>query len=160
MKGLTLTQPWATLMVLDEKRVETRGWSTDYRGRLAIHAAKGLADPICNEDGLRLKMAELPFSTALLRHGYSVSDQLPRGAVLGYVDLVACLPTNELARRMAELPELEHWEPAQFERAFGNYEHGRFAWLTRDLVVFPEPIPYRGAQGLFEIPDGALAAVA
>ena len=41
MKVLTLTQPWATLVAIGAKRIETRSWSTKYRGPLAIHAAKG-----------------------------------------------------------------------------------------------------------------------
>lgn len=38
MKALTLYQPWATLVALGAKRVETRSWHTHYRGTLAIHA--------------------------------------------------------------------------------------------------------------------------
>ena len=41
MKALTLTQPWATLVAIGAKRIETRSWRTSYRGPLAIHAAKG-----------------------------------------------------------------------------------------------------------------------
>src|SRR5690348_17556570 len=41
MKALTLTQPWASLVAIGAKRIETRSWSTSYRGPLAIHAAKG-----------------------------------------------------------------------------------------------------------------------
>ena len=41
MKALTLTQPWASLVAIGAKRIETRSWSTPYRGLLAIHAAKG-----------------------------------------------------------------------------------------------------------------------
>lgn len=40
MKGLSLWQPWATLVGVGLKRVETRSWATSYRGPLAIHAAK------------------------------------------------------------------------------------------------------------------------
>jgi hypothetical protein len=43
MKVLSLTQPWATLAAIGAKKIETRSWSTAYRGPLAIHAAKGLA---------------------------------------------------------------------------------------------------------------------
>lgn len=39
MKALTLRQPWASLVALGVKTIETRGWSTSYRGPLAIHAA-------------------------------------------------------------------------------------------------------------------------
>lgn len=39
MKALTLWQPWASLVALGEKKIETRTWSTTYRGTLAIHAS-------------------------------------------------------------------------------------------------------------------------
>lgn len=39
MKALTLWQPWASLVALGVKTIETRSWSTGYRGPLAIHAA-------------------------------------------------------------------------------------------------------------------------
>ena len=40
MKALTMTQPWATLVALGENTIETRSWSTSYRGPLAIHSAR------------------------------------------------------------------------------------------------------------------------
>lgn len=43
MKAITLHQPWASLIALGVKTVETRSWNTNYRGTLAIHA--GLHDP-------------------------------------------------------------------------------------------------------------------
>lgn len=39
MKVLTLHQPYASLIVSGLKTIETRGWSTKYRGSLAVHAA-------------------------------------------------------------------------------------------------------------------------
>ncbi len=45
MKALTLTQPWAHLVAVGAKRVETRSWPTPYRGPLAIHAAQGWGEP-------------------------------------------------------------------------------------------------------------------
>ena len=48
MKGLTLTAPYGTLIAIAAthpdlgKHVETRGWTTAYRGTLAIHQAAGL----------------------------------------------------------------------------------------------------------------------
>jgi hypothetical protein len=36
---LTLWQPWASLVALGVKSIETRSWSTQYRGPLAIHAS-------------------------------------------------------------------------------------------------------------------------
>jgi activating signal cointegrator 1 len=43
MKALTLLQPWASLVAAGLKTIETRSWSTRYRGPLAIHASKGTA---------------------------------------------------------------------------------------------------------------------
>lgn len=38
MKALTLHQPWASLIALGYKTIETRSWATSHRGPLAIHA--------------------------------------------------------------------------------------------------------------------------
>lgn len=38
MKALSLWQPWASLMAFGEKKIETRCWSTKFRGEMAIHA--------------------------------------------------------------------------------------------------------------------------
>lgn len=43
MRALTIRQPWASLVALGVKTIETRSWSTRYRGPLAIHA--GAAQP-------------------------------------------------------------------------------------------------------------------
>ena len=42
MKALTVQQPWATLIAVGAKQIETRSWKTDYRGPLAIHASKNM----------------------------------------------------------------------------------------------------------------------
>src|SRR6266567_3747703 len=63
--ALTLTQPFATLVAGGAKHLETRSWSTSYRGPLAIHAAKGFpadAEALCEVS---------PFREALLALGYS-----------------------------------------------------------------------------------------
>lgn len=39
MPVLTLWQPWASLVALGVKTIETRSWATKHRGRIAIHAA-------------------------------------------------------------------------------------------------------------------------
>jgi len=39
MKAITLHQPFASLVALGVKRIETRSWPTKHRGLIAIHAA-------------------------------------------------------------------------------------------------------------------------
>ncbi len=55
MKVLTLHQPWASLVALGVKTIETRSWSTAYRGPLAIHA--GVKPPCGYRDDLWLAAA-------------------------------------------------------------------------------------------------------
>ncbi len=52
MKALTLWQPWASLIAIGAKSIETRSWATPYRGRLAIHAAARKPEVWMMEDGL------------------------------------------------------------------------------------------------------------
>ena len=146
MKAISLWQPWATALFLRDaegRRVkpdETRSWPTAYRGRLAIHSAKFESRPGIDYD---------PELDAVLRRllGRATAD-LPRGAVLGYGEVVACAPTAKV--RPTRPPSQTLW---------GNYEDcdeigkRRFAWTINDLVQLPVPVPWRGAQGLFEIPD-------
>lgn len=40
VRALTIRQPWASLIAHADKRVESRTWSTGWRGTLLIHAAK------------------------------------------------------------------------------------------------------------------------
>src|SRR4051812_42520238 len=41
VKVLSLTQPWASLVAIGAKQIETRSWRTHYRGPLLIHASAG-----------------------------------------------------------------------------------------------------------------------
>ncbi len=121
MRALTLTQPWATLILLGAKRIETRSWRVSYRGPLAIHAAKRFpkeAQNLCQAPG---------FSRAL------TDEQLPLGVVLATCRLIACIPTRELQRnRTVEVDSATNvgsLEMTDQERLFGNYTPGRWAWL-------------------------------
>ena len=67
MKALSLTQPWAQLIAIHAKKVETRSWPTSFSGVLAIHAAKGLG-PVGGKRGLRELCATEPFYSALRSH--------------------------------------------------------------------------------------------
>ncbi len=40
MKAITIWQPWASLIACGAKKYETRSWATNYRGPIAIHAAR------------------------------------------------------------------------------------------------------------------------
>lgn len=151
MKALTLTQPWATLVALGAKTIETRDWvAPDYMAgaRLAIHAGKNLK-PVDGEAGLSKLCVQPPFKEALFGEGtpYRDSRDLPRGAVLCIVTVAACVRTEDIDFEK----RLPTWaEPAPDEHAFGNYGPGRWAWKLTEVEVLAEPIPARGMQKLWE----------
>jgi hypothetical protein len=161
IRCLTLTQPWATLMALDEKRIETRSWPTNYRGLVAIHAAKGLG-PVGGNRGLNKLVAREPFWSVLGAAGCTFGRRapigLPFGAIVAVGRMTECLPTK-VDRGIAyyRLGNGIWWSVSSQERALGNYESGRFAWLFVDMRRFTQPIPAKGARRLWR-PDAALTA--
>lgn len=163
MKVLTLTQPWATLVAIGAKRIETRSWETLYRGPLAIHAAKGLGS-VGGKVGLMNLCRTEPFRSVLVGAGYLGTPALPLGAIVAVCTLIDCVPTqhpgiaNEPgkpwftgARKGVGQHYYEVPPPLDSnEYAFGDYSAGRFAWLLADVRLLPEPIPAKGALSLWE----------
>lgn len=131
MKVLSLLQPWATLTVIGQKKIETRSWTTAYRGRLLIHAGKGKGGAA---------IAAAPAIRAFIPN----FRELPFGAIIGEVTLqdVIRLSSENYAGNLDALT-LE-------EKAFGAYEGGRYGWIMTDPVLYDEPIPATGRLGLWE----------
>jgi hypothetical protein len=142
MKALTVTQPWATLVAIDAKNIETRSWWTGYRGPLAIHAAKimprtvreWVEDPEAEEIRRTLRAA-----------GYASFDDLPLGQVLCICRLDRCEKIT--AQNRPPWPEL----------AFGDYTLGRYMWHFAAVKRLDKPAPAKGAQGLWEWESASLA---
>jgi activating signal cointegrator 1 len=132
MRALSLTQPWASLVAIGAKTWETRSWQTAYRGPIAIHAAKTFP-----QDARQPCLTE-PFKRALITAGIRSLSDLPLGAVVATATLVDCVRT-EVVRDML----------TSDERAFGDYSDGRWAWKFEDVERLPEPIPAKGALGLW-----------
>lgn len=129
MKALTLTQPWASLVALGKKKIETRSWKTDHRGPLAIHSAKGFPT-----EAREIRHTE-PFKSVL--QGDSLL--LFRGFVLCTVHLIDCFEMTP--EWIATVPKLE--------RSFGCYEPGRYAWLLEGPQILDMPVKARGQLGLW-----------
>jgi hypothetical protein len=151
---LSLRAPWSTLVVTPlvsdptrpVKRIENRTWQppAGFRGRLWIHASSGSVDldswtdhfdldedhgdgPVTLDDG-----TELP----------ALRD-LPRGALVGSVEVYDCVQVGMLPRALKNDPD-----------AFGSW-----CWLLRDPVLFRQPVPCKGALRLWEVPDEVRPAV-
>jgi hypothetical protein len=54
------------------------------------------------------------------------------------------------------LKKNEKYIPAHLEKQFGNYFPNHYVWITDHLSTFDQPIPFRGYQGFFNVPDEIL----
>ena len=135
MKAISLWQPWASLVAFGEKKVETRGWSTKYRGRLVIHAAQSIPRWVGesrNSQDFHDAMMKIAKANGIFDQG------MPKGVVLCTAELVA-IETTEKVRGDLSRQEL----------LFGNYEDGRYAWFLESVKRIDPPIPAKGNRMLW-----------
>jgi hypothetical protein len=83
MKALSIRQPWAWLVIYAGKDIENRDWATRVRGRVLVHAAKGMT---------RDEYAEVrefcDQSAAAIVPDF---DALQRGGIIGSVEILNCV---------------------------------------------------------------------
>ena len=127
MKVLTIQQPWASAIVAGIKLIENRSWPTHHTGGLVIHAARTTWPHSITQSLMNGQLSGLmPF------------ENLPRGAIIGIVDMVDC---QEYSYRLS-----------------GNiFASGPWCWIFRNPKQFVKPFHVRGAQGLWTLPEGILS---
>lgn len=156
IRGLSLTALWAYLVAIKAKRIETRSWSTQYRGLVAIHASRKFPKAeraLCWRD---------PFRSALIEGGLDGNDDhLPLGVIVAIARLSDVWST-------AGMVAVNAMRPAGFdelltpkEEAFGDYSEGRYGFVLRDVIALKTRVPAKGALGLwtFDKQPEALADV-
>jgi hypothetical protein len=131
-KVITLHQPWASLVAMGIKKVETRSWKTGYRGELLIHASQSIT-----KEGL-----------ALSRHPKVKLDfyHLPVGQIIGSVKLDNVVKSADWL--FCAKVSKAHKE-AKRESLLGDLSGNRFAWDLTNPVLFKQPVPARGFQKLW-----------
>ena len=113
------------------KLIETRSWNTNYRGRIAIHAAKKIIRDIRAE--VRVIMEENMLSF----------DDLEFGNVVATAEIVDCvLMTQEMVDGLS--PQ---------EYYLGDWQVGRYAWILKDVKQLDEPVAVKGFQGIWNLDD-------
>lgn len=153
MRCISLHQPWASLIAIGAKWIETRGWQSNYVGPLAIHAAK--SNGMLSMEGelaayQAFRCADLPID---LR-------QIPHGAIIAVCRLVKCVPTcdDNAWTEDCDFAKLKDgtivWPP---ELLFGDYSPNRYGWILGDVKRLKTPIPWRGHQRFFNVPDDIIA---
>jgi hypothetical protein len=142
VKAITLYQPHAMFVATGWKEVETRDWYTPYRGPLAIHSARRWTS--VEKTALHRIFAESGAPVEL-------AAQMSFGMIEATCTLAACVPTAfafENSRKLKPpFVPIHGWD---VEYEMGNYANGRWAWILRDVVRLPRPIPARGYRKLWD----------
>lgn len=141
MKALTLRQPWADAVATGCKDVENRSWappSALLGADIGIHA------------GLRT-VDEASYRALMGRKARSL-EKMPRGAIVAIARLIGGVNvetgivigplTHEQLARVLDSP----------------WTTGPWGWLL-DHVRAVEPVPCRGAQGLWDVPESVVRAM-
>ncbi len=137
---LSVRQPWASLIVLGIKKVENRSWTTDYRGRLLIHASARLEvrnwSDVVDVAGPPLGIDE---ELDLTDEGLTLPalSALPLSAIIGSVELFDCVDVDDV--------------PEEFDDA--GFAGGPVCWLLRDPRPLAKPFACKGALRLWTPPS-------
>ena len=132
MKALTICQPYAALIVTGEKLVENREWPTNYRGRLLIHAGKSLQWLGADDE----------------------QDFAERGAPLAFGAVVG-------EARLADVLHIDRIKHGEYDAKYPwlrehMHAHGTWCWVVQEVKRYAQPVPWKGAQGLWDFPEASL----
>lgn len=144
IRALSIRQPWAWAILHAGKDVENRSRGTGYRGLVAIHASlRAEADVL------------FPTPHAIRKYLTAQRDKAPelevRGAVVAVARITDCHPGpvwNFSHTRGTTRPLCSPW-------AVIDQHH----WLLSGVRPLAEPVPCKGALGLWRLPPDAEAAV-
>lgn len=141
MRILTVRQPWALHIIQSGKDVENRSRNIagDYRGPVAIHAAK-----VADEEALRALPGLPPNGVPRIFH---------YGAIIGVVDLLDVHHNGTQA---------EHWDNIYERNTTCSpwADHGPIWHLKlANPRSLKEPIPYKGALGLRHLDDDVVQQI-
>lgn len=174
MKAFTLYQPWASLVVMQAKPFEFRGWSPRERGgayarligqRVVIHAA---ARPMVAEeirsivDNLQwgganaastCLHADVALKLLLPLYHLKKPDGLPLSAGLGTAIVGEPRDGIDIAVKEFGFPEeaIDEIEPLPgFDS--DRKKHANFGWPMLDVERWERPVPCKGWQGFWNWP--------
>ncbi len=128
MKVLSVKEPFATLLANGIKKIETRSWSTKYRGIIYIHASLKIE-----------KYKNTEFNNLIKNMSF-----MP-GYILCKANLVDCIYMNEeFINKIKENNYTEY--------LCGDYQEGRYGWVLENVEVI-EPIKAKGKLGIWNFEE-------
>jgi hypothetical protein len=127
MKVLSLIEPYATIISMGKKYIETRSYKTNYRGELYIHAS---STKIKKEWANNKKLMDL-----------LEGRKLNYGNIICKCNLVDCIYMDEEFINKIKKNHQEY--------ICGIYEIGRYAWILEDIKVLDKKIPAKGKLNIW-----------
>ena len=117
--ALSIRQPWAWLIVHAGKDIENRNWSSKFRGRFLIHAAKGMTrqeyEDACDfVHDVVDSMIRIPSF-----------DSLPRGGIVGESEVTDCVSYST-----------SRWFVGNYGLVWGKYYVINCWWVGRFVYTF------------------------
>lgn len=134
-KAISLKQPWANLIAAGKKTIETRKWSTKYRGDLVICSSQ---NPKIEPYGKALCIVELyDIKPMEAKDEKKACMKLPRAKARvifsqGFVGSGIPTKQNLLRSGIKVYPKAK-------------------AWFLRNLRPIDPPIPVKGSLGIFDL---------
>ena len=122
MKCLSISQPFADLVVAGKKTIELRKWNTNFRGEFLIHSPI----KVRTEDARRLK----------------ISKKFVTGAIIGKAEIYDVKKYNSKSEVNSDYKK--HF-------ASKNFHDRRYGFLIKNAKLFRVPIPYKGKLGFFDV---------
>jgi len=160
LRALTLKQPWAHMVAHCGKPVENRSWKApDWLGEFAIHAgARSGWDSNAELSGVALRAwrdwaAGLP--------PMNVPGPLSRNSIFIDYGAIVAVVTLKGCHLIAD----DCYRPGRRGHAIGVWPcsewavPGQWHWQLSDVRPLAEPVPCKGALGLWKVPGDVESAV-
>ena len=122
MKCLSVSQPFADLIVSGKKTIELRKWNTNFRGEFLVHSPLKIRTNDCK----RLKILK----------------KLVTGAIIGKVEIV------DVKKYYSKSEIKADYKKHLASTDFFNIEYG---FVLKNPKLFRIPIRYKGKLGFFDV---------
>lgn len=154
MHAITLAQPWASLVVAGRIRAIPFPYSCDppLPREIAVIAARSFSSR-----AIQASLTPIVLN-AFAEAGYSDAAAIPRGALVGLIEIAS---DTRITSALVEMPETDEYAVeteaghaliTSAEALFGEWRAGWYAWNVSAHFMLSEPIPCQGARGLRELP--------
>lgn len=149
MRALTVRQPWAWAIIHGGKNIENRDWAPRVSpGRIAIHAGKAWDDLAADHPAIVRAFTEA--NPGFDERWASVDrGDFTFGAIIGTVEVTIDSHPVDGTHGCRGSDECQPW-------GMGS---ALYHWVLANPRPLAEPIPCRGALGLWTVPTALLAAL-